>query len=319
MKKYQNFIKKYLPQDFAITPIKGDAGLRSYFRIKIGVESYILMDCPLEYCSIIPFVEMASYLRSNGFLAPQIIAYDSNEGLMILEDFGDVNIKNLIQNTPSNERKNIYHKMLDIIVSLQQKTPPKNLRIFDNKLLLSELSVFTDYYVPMVLKRKLDESELKEYEDIWQEILEKQINIENSIVLRDYHVENIMYVNKSLELGDFGLLDFQDALIGSPIYDLVSVLEDARIEVPRDLAMDCIEYFAQQKNLAISDVLINYSILGAQRNSRILGVFARKFLRDKNDSYLKYIPLVQKYLKYDLSHPIMSKLKNWHENRFTKN
>ena len=120
-----------------------------------------------------------------------------------------------------------------------------------------------------------------------------------------------MYLEKQPAIKALGLLDFQDAVIGSPIYDLVSILEDARIKVPRNLAIDCLEYFAMQKKLKLEDVLTNYHILGAQRNSRILGVFARKFARDQNDNYLQYIPLVLEYLNYDLSHPIMSKLKIW--------
>ena len=120
-----------------------------------------------------------------------------------------------------------------------------------------------------------------------------------------------MYLEKHKDIKALGLLDFQDAVIGSPIYDLVSILEDARIKVPKDLAFDCINYFAKKKKLELEDLLINYHILGAQRNSRILGVFARKFIRDQNDNYLQYMPLVLEYLNHDFSHPVMSKIKNW--------
>lgn len=114
-----------------------------------------------------------------------------------------------------------------------------------------------------------------------------------------------MYLEKQPAIKAIGLPDFQDAVIGSPIYDLVSILENARIKVPRNLAIDCLEYFATQKKIKIEDVLTNFHIPGAQRNSRILGVFSRKFVRDQNDNYLQYIPLVLEYLNYDLSHPIM--------------
>jgi aminoglycoside/choline kinase family phosphotransferase len=120
-----------------------------------------------------------------------------------------------------------------------------------------------------------------------------------------------MYLESFKGIKSLGLLDFQDAVIGSPMYDVVSVLEDARIKVPRAFALDCLKYFAAEKKLELPDVLVDYHILGTQRNLRILGVFARKYTRDKNSNYLRYIPLVLEYLNYDLSHPIMSKLKNW--------
>ncbi|MBA2629257.1 MAG: hypothetical protein H0U78_04380, partial [Rickettsiaceae bacterium] len=111
-----------------------------------------------------------------------------------------------------------------------------------------------------------------------------------------------------------GLLDFQDALCGSPVYDLVSVLEDARFDVPRQDALELIDYFVKKKKLDREGVRRNYHILGAQRNCRILGVFARKLVRDYDDSYLKYIPRVQKYLEYDLSHPDLYQIREWLKN-----
>ena len=153
--------------------------------------------------------------------------------------------------------------------------------------------------------------ELDDFKDIWQGILNYQLAFNNCLVLRDYHVENIMYLESYKGIKSLGLLDFQDAIIGSPIYDVISVLEDARIKVPRAFALDCLKYFATEKKLELPDVLVDYHILGAQRNLRILGVFARKYIRDKNSNYLRYIPLVLEYLNYDLSHPIMLKLKNW--------
>lgn len=312
--KHQKFLKDHFKGEISLSPIPGDAGFRSYFRISPkGDKTYILMDCPPSYCSIEPFVEIANYLRSKDFLAPEIIAHDIQEGLMILEDFGDLSVKKLLQNSVLEIKENIYYNIIDILISLSQHEPPANLRTFNNDLLLSELEVFTDWYIPFKLKRTLTEEELVEYKEIWQRILLKQKPFKNSIVLRDYHAENMMYLQQNQGLNKFGLLDFQDALVGSPIYDLVSMLEDARIEVPRELALSCIKYFAKERNLPLDDVLTNYHILGAQRNSRILGVFARKNLRDGNANYLQYMPLVLKYLDYDLSHPEIFELKEWYK------
>lgn len=308
----EEFVQSYFPEGVQLyIPLQGDAGLRSYFRIKANNNSYIVMDCPPTYCSIEPFIKIGRYLRSQDFSAPEIFHFDIKKGFIVLEDLGDLNIKNFIQNSPNILHKNIYYLIIDTLVSLQEKDPVSNLKIYDNQFLLDELKIFIEWYIPYALNRNLTPIELDEYQNIWQEILSNQIPFNSCLVLRDYHVENIMYLEKYQAIKALGLLDFQDAVIGSPIYDLVSILEDARIKVPQDLAADCIKYFAKQRKFEVAEVLINYHILGAQRNSRILGVFARKFARDQNDNYLQYIPLVLEYLNYDLSHPVMSKLKSW--------
>ncbi len=294
-------------------PLQGGAGLRSYYRIKTSDKPYVLMDCPPTYCRIEPFIEMAHYLRSQNLSSPEIFHFDTEKGFIILEDFGEVSIKNVVQNSLHNlsRQKDIYFSMLDLLVLLQQNIPSFSLKAYDNNLLLNELKLFADWYILCRLKRNLSVIELDDFKDIWQEILNYQLAFNNCLVLRDYHVENIMYLESFQGIKSLGLLDFQDAVIGSPMYDVVSVLEDARIKVPRAFALDCLKYFATEKKLELPDVLVDYHILGAQRNLRILGVFARKYARDKNSNYLRYIPLVLEYLNYDLSHPIMSKLKNW--------
>jgi len=184
---------------------------------------------------------------------------------------------------------------------------------FDNELLASELQIFIDYYIPYAYNRELSIGELEEFMEIWSNILASQDPMPDSFIFRDYHVENMMYLEHRDSIKKIGLLDFQDAFLGSPIYDLVSVLEDARFNVPREDALAYIGYFTQKKELNLEHVLRNYHILGAQRNSRILGVFARKASRDGDDSYIKYIPRVLQYLDYDLSHSSLVVLKAWLE------
>jgi aminoglycoside/choline kinase family phosphotransferase len=296
-----------------IEPIVGDAGLRSYYRIVNNNVSYIVMDCPSNYCSVKPFIDIANYLRDKGFSAPEIIGRDVDQGFLVIEDFGIVSIKDYLlgnNESDSSRRKKVYQLIIDLLVSLQAQEIPKNLQEFDITLLCSELEVFVDWYIPYAYKRELTIQEFEEFVKIWQNILLMQTPMLNSIVLRDYHVENMMYLERE-GVNKLGLLDFQDALYGSPVYDLVSVLEDARIEVSREEALGYIEYFAARKEMEMDSVLLNYHILGAQRNSRILGVFARKANRDNDKSYLQYIPRVLKYLEYDLSHSTLEPLKTW--------
>tara|TARA_B110000503_G_scaffold13540_1_gene18400 strand:- start:1677 stop:2675 length:999 start_codon:yes stop_codon:yes gene_type:complete len=312
-------LKKFVDQCFphasrTLEAMPSDAGQRIYYRISSKGKTYVVMDCPPSYCSVQLFINIAIYLRKKEFSAPQILHKDIEQGFLILEDFGTLSVKNYllgISGQGNSEQRTIYHLIIDLLVSLQSKEAPQGLLEYDNELLLSELKLFVDWYIPHAYNREIHIYEFEEFIEIWYNILESLAPMPSSIVLRDYHVENMMYLEDRKSIQQLGLLDFQDALIGSPIYDLVSVLEDARIEVSRLDALRYVEYFSKKKGMDIEPVLLNYHILGAQRNSRILGIFARKVIRDQDDSYLQYIPRVLKYLEYDLSYVALAPLKIW--------
>ena len=311
-KQLKRFVDEHSASiSYSMKPIVGDAGLRDYLRAETKYSSYIIMDCPPSYTSIEPFINIANFLNENDFSAPEIIKSDIENGFLILQDFGNLSVKDYLLKHSKEEQENIYHASIDLLLQLQGINPPKKLKLFDNDLMRTELSVFTDYYIPHKTGKTLSKEELKEFNEIWQDILASQAPLNNSIILRDYHVENMMYLQEKQGIQKLGLLDFQDALIGSPIYDLVSILEDARIDIDRNFALSCVKYYAKKKQVDLQHTLLNYHILGAQRNLRILGVFTRKYLRDKDDTYLQYIPRVLKYLEYDLSHPILEPIKNW--------
>ena len=307
----KRFVDNYFSNiKYTIEPIVGDAGLRDYLRVTTNDNNYIIMDCPPSYTSIEPFIQIANFLNQNGFSAPDIIKSDINNGFLILQDFGKLSVKNYLLNN-NKTQQDIYHLSIDLLIKLQDAEPPKNLKKFDNTLLASELSVFTDHYIPYKQNEAIDSSDLENFNILWEDLLLKQPPMQNSIVLRDYHVENMMYLKREKGIKKLGLLDFQDALIGSPLYDLVSILEDARIDISRNFALECVQYYASAKKIDLEAALINYHILGAQRNLRILGIFARKYIRDKDNTYLQYIPRVLKYLEYDVSHPVLEPIKNW--------
>ena len=301
----------FVEKAYSLKPIVGDAGLRDYLSVETKNSSHIIMDCPPSYASIEPFIKVAGFLNANGFSAPEIIKSDIKNGFLILEDFGNLSVKDYLLKHDSIEQKNIYYSSIDLLIQLQNTFPPEDLKLFDNNLLLAELATFTDYYIPYKTGKNVSKGDLEEFNEIWEDILASQEPFNNSIILRDYHVENMMYLGSRQGIKKLGLLDFQDALIGSPVYDLVSILEDARIDVDRNFALNCASYFAQKKQVDLQHTILNYHILGAQRNLRILGVFARKYVKDKDDTYLQYIPRVIKYLEYDVSHPILEPFRNW--------
>ena len=296
---------------FTIDEIVGDAGLRNYYRVKVKERSYIVMDCPPEYASTKPFIFMSNFLIKNGFSAPEIIYSDIDNGFLILEDFGSLSVKRLLYKVNNQERKEIYYSTMDLLVDLHKIDTPKELKAYDIDLMLKELDLFVDYYIPYKSQKKISIEEVAEFKEICRLALKQQSSLKDVIILRDYHVENIMYLQYESKIKKLGLLDFQDALVGSPIYDVVSILEDARSLVSRGFALDCLYYYIDKMQFDKSQAITNYHILGAQRNLRILGVFARKYIQDYDNNYLQYIPTVLKYLSYDLSHTVLSPLQDW--------
>ncbi|NRB10706.1 MAG: phosphotransferase [Rickettsiaceae bacterium] len=307
----QKFINSYFNNNdnLSLQQLKGDASVRKYFRIVTENKSYIVMDCPPGLCKVEPFIKIAKHFSQIGISAPEIIHTDIKNGFIILEDFGDITIKQYIeQKNDKNFKQEFLYLIIDLLIIIQNNDLPNDLKLYDNQALIKELDIFLSWY-PQITGKILTDSEISEYKDIWQHILSLQEAMPKTLVFRDYHTENMMHLATRGGINQLGLLDFQDAVIGSPIYDLVSILEDARIEIERDLAINAIQYFANKKNLDYNQVLLNYHILGAQRNSRILGVFVKKSIGEGNDNYLKYIPLLLKYLEYDLSHTKLKQLK----------
>ena len=312
--KLKHFINSCFPREVHNTciPLLGDAGLRNYYRAKSGDKSYIVMDYPDHPFLLQRFIDISKHINLIGLSSPQIIAKDIKNGFLLLEDFGSVSMKDYLLNcTSSKERDEAYYLAIDLLLWIQSQSVPTYLKNFDTALLLAELKIFIEWYVPYAYQQRIGKKQLEEFEAIWQDILSLQSPMPQCLVLKDYHVENIMHLGDRAGLMKLGLLDFQDALIGSPVYDLVSILEDARIDVSQENAIKYIEYFCRKNDMDMEQVMLEYHILGAQRNSRILGVFARKAMRDSDTNYLKYIPRVLKYLNNDLSHSALAPLKSW--------
>jgi len=332
--KKQQFLESYIQTWYNIEPMIGDASFRKYDRVKTPITTYVLMDSPPEHYSTEPFERIAHWLRENNLSAPQIFHKDTENGFLLLEDFGDI----LLQHMLAENRKTHYIRAMDLLIELHKITPPAWLPYYSNEILLKEIEIFTDYYVPTFAPAKewsyprrycnpsesVDQENIKtasevvdwsdnkqEYLTIWSRGLDRLPDLGTVVVLRDYHVQNLMHIEGVESLG---ILDFQDAVIGSPIYDVVSILEDAREDVDFEFANEIFEYYlSQMPHINPEDARLAYDILGAQRNIRILGVFARKKIRDGSDNYLHLIPRVLKYVSRDLTNPALDEVRMWHE------
>jgi aminoglycoside/choline kinase family phosphotransferase len=309
--KLKQFISKHFNNEpHKVDLMPGDAGMRSYYRISTAEKTFVVMDCPPSYSKVNDFAKIAKFLTDNDFSAPKIYDMDQENGYLLLEDFGTLGLTKFLELNPETKDET-YKLIIDLLISLTEKDCPEGLSSFDNALLCKEVEIFADQYIPYAYYRELKMHEFDEFIDLWQDVLSEMPLVPNAIVLRDYHLDNMMYLEDRDSLKKIGLLDFQDARYGSVVYDLVSVLEDARFEVSRSDALSMIDYFIDKKGLNKESVLAQYHILGAQRNMRILGVFVRKFTRDNDKNYIKYIPRVKQYLDYDLSYPALGKIKVW--------
>lgn len=276
-----------------IRPLAGDASFRRYFRVVCDHGTAVLMDAPPAHEDSRPFLAVADHLHRLGFAAPRILARDLDEGMILLEDFGDSRMKEVIEADPTCEEP-IYTQAVDLLRDLHRHLPA-DLPPYDMAVYQREAALFTEWYMPAVGLQAAPG-----YAEAWEEALAPIAQDRSTTVLRDYHAENIML----LPDGSLGLLDFQDALAGHPAYDLVSLLQDARREVAPKLEARMLAYYGAIDHRA-------YALLGAQRNAKILGIFTRLWKRDGKPRYLDYQPLVWTYLERDLAHPALAPVKAW--------
>jgi len=290
-----------------VEPLAGDASFRRYFRVTDGERSAILMDAPPPREDVRPFLAVAEWLHSVGLSAPEILARDVQRGLLLLGDFGDWRLREMADRDPSGERE-LYELATDVLVHLHRHPPMRGLPVHGMKQWLEELALFTDWYCPALgLAVNVDG-----YRAAWTEVLEplESDGLGPVTVLRDYHAENVMLVRGREGVRRFGLLDFQDALVGHPAYDLASVLEDARRDVPPEIERAMIDrYVAVMGNAELFERA--YWALAAQRNTRILGVFTRLWKRDNKPHYTAFQPRMWGLLERDLERPGLEPVRLW--------
>lgn len=290
-----------------IRPLAGDASFRRYFRVMEGVRRAVLMDAPPPHEDPRPFIAVAEWLADAGLSAPAILARDLDQGLLLIDDFGDARFRETVDTQPDRERM-LYEVAVDLLVSLHAKPPMAGLKEHGLDQWLTEVTLFTDWYCP-TLGLDVDQ---ESFRVAWHEALAPVAadGLAPVTVLRDYHAENIMLVDGRAGIAQLGLLDFQDALAGHPAYDLVSVLEDARRDVPPEIERDMLDRYVAATG-AGPEYETAYWALAAQRNTRILGVFTRLWKRDGKVHYTSFQPRMWGLLERDLEHPSLASVKAW--------
>jgi aminoglycoside/choline kinase family phosphotransferase len=295
-------------QGAELRPLAGDASFRRYFRVhgKTG-ETAVLMDAPPAHEDVGPFLTVAGHLLDRGLSPPRPLAIDREKGLLLLEDFGDDRVGPLLRREPGRERE-IYEAAVDILAEIASQPAPSDLPAYDEQAMTREVALFPDFYAPAVDLRVDTDGFFHSWIAVWGDILNI---VENDpvLVLRDYHADNLMVLPGR---SDLGLLDFQDALAGHPAYDLVSLLQDARRDVAPALEEAMLARYAAAANVADPQRFrAHYEILGAQRNTKILGIFTRLWKRDDKPHYLPLQPRVWRYVERNLAHPALAPVREW--------
>jgi aminoglycoside/choline kinase family phosphotransferase len=296
-----NLILAFLEQNNIInsnvTKVAGDASFRSYYRSRLNNgKSFIIMDAPPEFEDINPFCKIDEFLVKYNFSAPKIFAIDSKNGFLLLEDFGDISysktLVNLSGNAATKKEREIYTDAIDVLVKLHElPILPENLAFYNEELLMREVMLLVEWYLPYVAKKPMDEVAIADFKKLWGELF-VGISKPSKLVLRDYHADNLMLISNRPGYQKVGLLDFQDAVIGSAAYDLVSLLEDARRDVNKKTEEIMLQYYLDNANCNSQNFLYDYKILSLQRNIKIIGIFARLAFRDKKQHYLNLLPRV---------------------------
>jgi aminoglycoside/choline kinase family phosphotransferase len=334
--------------DATLTALAGDASTRHYLRATRGGTTAMVMDQPqsaesppapagadpdlrqrLGYNAVARlagadcsrFVAVSEYLRRRGISTPQIYAWDASEGFVLSEDLGNTLYVDMIE--AGHDAMELYRTAVDILLRLHEEPAPSyltdNIPLFryDELAQLAEIDLFAEWYLPLVLGRKASAAEANEHRALWASTLSRLASNIPVFVHRDYHAQNLMWITQRTGLARTAVIDFQDAVAGSAAYDLVSLLEDARREVPRELAEAMLEHYLKERSGSPGfDIQIFESekaIMAAQRNTKIIGIFSRLYVRDGKPRYLTMIPRVWSYLEMDLHHPVLVPLKTWYD------
>ena len=293
----------------AVAPLLGDASFRRYFRLtRAGGESAMLMHAPPPHEDPAPFLHVAHWLNDNAMRAPAILAAEPQAGWVLTEDFGNDRMRDWLDEHPGDERA-AYAAAVDALAALH-RLPPGPFAPYDMAVYAREAALLTEWWCPAQGLEVDEEGYAGAWEEVMAPVLARQTP--GVTVLRDYHAENIMLLGGKAGAPQ-GLIDFQDALVGHPAYDLVSLLQDARRDVPVDLETAMLVHYVEAVGGIDDDFLADYATLGAQRNAKIVGIFTRLDRRDGKPKYLAMIPRVWAALERDLAHPALAPVAAWFE------
>ncbi len=324
------------------SPLMGDASARSYELIQTENEELLLMNAPAlpdgppikngkPYSEIAhlaedvtAFVAIDELIRAKKFCAPKIKAQDLDNGLLLIEHFGSGSIIDETR-TPIAER---YMVAMEFLAAFHECDFQPEIKLnsgqdykipsYDPEAILIEVDLLLQWYAPSQSGQKISEANSKAFEQIWTSYAQRVQAHEQTLVMRDYHSPNILWLAQETGINRIGVIDFQDAVLGPAAYDVASLAQDARVDVSDVLETQLLNHYIKLRkennpSFDEEEFRASYATMAAQRATKILGIFIRLNERDGKPAYLKHLPRVQEYLQRSLKHPALSDYKNWLE------
>lgn len=300
----KDFIRRAGWAHASVKPLAGDASNRRYDRLSLpDGQTAVLMDAPpVKGEDTRPFVSIATYLNEVGLSAPQILFADAENGFLLIEDLGDDLFARVIAADPQLELP-LYNCAVDVLTQIH-RAPPPNLATYDASVTAPLAALAFDWY-KFGAQGDVSLPARDAFSNEFTKLLTPLDAEPQVLIQRDYHAENLLWLPDRKDVARVGLLDFQDAMLGHPAYDLVSVLQDARRDVPPALEKAMLSRFLDQNPQDEKQFLSAYAVLGVQRNLRILGVFARLCLKAGKAHYVDLIPRVWGHVQTNLKHPAL--------------
>ena len=296
-----------------LVAIKSDASFRKYYRLENNI---LAMDAaPEKGESVSKFSEIARILHSFNLSAPKIIDVNNKEGFILLEDFGD----KIFSTYMNKENKiNLYKKAIDVLIDIkiksnQNKSSLSKLTTYNFEELYRESNLFIEWFIEQKLRMQISNKKREEFYQILQQAFLNIKSQNDTLVLRDYHVDNLILKDHKEPLKQVGLIDFQDALLGSSFYDLASLLEDVRMPLNENEKEELLKYYINMTNENYEMVLREINFFSLQRNLKILGIFNRLSIRDGKARYLEYLPATFNFIKSNLKSSLFFDMKKWVE------
>ena len=298
-----------------------DASFRRYHRLRLGGRRAVCMEADSDRENVPAFLDVARLLGSLGLSAPGVLAADAGAGFVLLEDLGDQTFSRLLD--AGAEPEGLYALATDLLIDLHRRfdptAAPRAPGPYSERLFLEEAELLVRWYLPAVTGNRVGRAAVQDYSDIWRGLLARARSVPETLVLRDFHVDNLMALEDRDGVARCGLLDFQDAVIGPVTYDFVSLVEDARRDVHLGIAAAMRRrYLKAFPRLDTEEFDRSCLILGAQRHCKVLGIFTRLRDRDGKPGYLVHVPRLWRLLEAALADPALDALRHWLDDRIPR-
>ena len=309
-----NFLRRSGWENAARSSLAVDASFRQYARITANKKTAILMDAPPKKESVSSFIKITEHLESLGYSVPHIFAKDIDFGFLLIEDLGNETFTQAL--SQKVDETQLYQSAIDVLINLHSREPseviPHGLKSYDYNTLISEVVLFVDWYIVNLFGNEFAQKIRNDFLGIWDKLLSEISLSEETLVLRDFHADNLMWLPNRDGIRKCGLLDYQDAVKGPAAYDIMSLLEDARRDLKNGKADELFDYycgaFPKFNRTKFKKI---YNILSAQRHCKVIGIFFRLAMRDSKLNYLKHIKRCWRLLEKVSKSPELKILDEW--------